>query len=609
MENNIYKTNVEKISSIREMIELANYEAGDKIAYKYKDGEEIKEVTFSQFTKMIGSLGAFLNSLQLDDKKVACIGPNSFKYILTYFTMLRSSGVHVPLDKELPENDVVFLLNDCKASAIFCSTKHEEIIKNHTDELPEIKAVICFEREEDDGIFLSFDKALEKGSQMSASAFLQHEDNVDALKMIVYTSGTTGVAKGVMLSEKNLISDVYYGLQVVTVGTCCLSVLPWHHTYEAVTGIFAAFHSHATLCINDNMLKIIKNMQTYKPDYIFVVPALAQIMYGRIIKGFEQQGKLPELLAGIEQSKAMLAKGIDIRAQAFKPIHDMLGGNLKLIICGGAPLRPEIGDFFNNIGITFLNGYGITECSPLVSVNSAEHDIDSNTVGYPLPCLEVKINKPNEDGIGEICCKGDVVMMGYYNNPDETEKVLKDGWFKTGDYGFLNEKGQIVISGRKKNIIVLNNGKNIYPEEIESYIQGIDYISEVVVNGDINEFGEEDSLVAEVFLSEDKTDEEVLKNIRQACSDLPNYKQVSRVEIRDEEFEKTSSQKIKRSSAKTARKELKMQKKAAKKEAKETKKAENQKAKEAKAAKKSEDKKAKENAKASKKAAKTEEKK
>jgi long-chain acyl-CoA synthetase len=555
---------VEKITSIREMVELAVFEAGDKIAYKYKKDDNVVEVTYSEFANTFTHLGAFLNSLDLDSKTVSCVGPNSYKWIVSYFSMLRSSGIFVPLDKDLPENDFIYLLNDCMASAVFCSEKAEKVIAQHIDELPHIKAVICFEREEDDGIFYSFDKAIEKGAELSAAAYLQHSDKVDKLKMIVYTSGTTGRAKGVMLSEKNLISDAYYGLQVANIGKCGLSVLPWHHTYEAVTGIFVAFHSHATLCINENMMALLKNLSIYKPDYIFVVPALVEIVYNRIIRGFEAKGMLEELQKAIVKSKGLLKVGVDIRPEAFKSIHEMLGGNLKLIVCGGAPLREEVGEFFNDIGIDCINGYGITECSPLVSVNIPEYNNDSSTVGYPLPCCDVKIDEPNEEGIGEICVKGDIVMMGYYKQPEATDKVLKDGWFSTGDYGYINKKGQIVISGRKKNIIVLNNGKNVYPEEIESYIQGIDYVNEVVVNGDLNEYGEENSLVAEVYLNEVKTSTEVLKAIKKACQNLPGYKQISRVEIRDEEFEKTTSNKIKRNSAKTARKEAKMKKKESK---------------------------------------------
>lgn len=249
----------------------------------------------------------------------------------------------------------------------------------------------------------------------------------------------------------------------------------------------------------------------------------------------------------VEKSNALRAQGIDKRREFFSFIHESFGGKLRKIVCGGAPIRPEVAKFFDDIGLDLINGYGITECSPLVCAN---HDMynDFRTVGIKLPCIEWRIDEPNDEGIGEICVKGDIVMIGYYKQPDLTADVIKDGWFYTGDYGYVNEHDQLIISGRKKNIIVLNNGKNIYPEEIEGYIQDIDYVNEVVVSGEKDDDGIESSLTAEVFLEENtkKTPSEVLKSIKKACVSLPIYKQISSVVIRDKEFPKTSSNKIKR---------------------------------------------------------------
>ena len=252
-------------------------------------------------------------------------------------------------------------------------------------------------------------------------------------------------------------------------------------------------------------------------------------------------------------SNGLRAAGIDLRAKLFKSIHEAFGGNLKEIICGGAPIRPEIGKFFNDIGITLLNGYGITECSPLVSVNRMKFN-DSNTVGVILPCCEIKFENVNSDGDGEICVKGDIVMQGYYKDEERTNKVLKDGWFNTEDYGSINKKGQLIINGRKKNLIVLDNGKNVYPEEIENYILGIDYVQEVIVKGIKNNIGQEVSLCAEVFLNDDKVKEMNIQNIHEklkediaeACKELPTYKKITEIEIRKDEFEKTTTKKIKR---------------------------------------------------------------
>jgi len=247
----------------------------------------------------------------------------------------------------------------------------------------------------------------------------------------------------------------------------------------------------------------------------------------------------------ISVSNALRKVGIDLRKVLFKSVHTAFGGRLRKIVCGGAPIRPEIGKFFDNVGISLINGYGITECSPLVSANHDKYN-DYHTVGIKLRCIDWRIDSPNEEGIGEICIKGDVVMLGYYKQPEKTAEVLKDGWFYTGDYGYINDREQLVITGRKKNLIVLDNGKNVYPEELEAYIMNIDYVTEVVVKGLVDEKGGESAIGAEVFLSEEKTPTEVLKDIRKALYGLPSYKQVSKVVIRTEEFDKTTSKKIKR---------------------------------------------------------------
>lgn len=536
---------VQPFSSIKEMLELAVKDAGDKIAYKYKVGEEIREVTFSKFVDTVTALGAFLNSEELSDKHIACIGANSYNWIVAYMTALRSKGVFVPIDKEMPENDIINILKDSETSVVFYDTKYEKIFKKHADELENIKYFIGFDRLDNEGKFRSFHWALTTGQTLDPAAFLAEESDPNELKLLVYTSGTTGASKGVMLSEHNLVSSVYYGLMVSTVYDTGLSLLPYHHTYEAVSDILVSFHHHSTLCINESLSTILKNLVIYKPSYVYVVPAIAESIYKRIMRNIRKEGMEEQFNAMIEKSNALREQGIDKRRDYFGFIHETFGGKLKKIVCGGAPIRPEVAKFFDDIGFDLINGYGITECSPLVCAN---HDMynDFRTVGIKLPCIEWRIDEPNEEGIGEICVKGDIVMMGYYKKPELTAEVLKDGWFYTGDYGYINENDQLTISGRKKNVIVLNNGKNVYPEEIEGYIQDIDYVNEVVVSGEKDENGNESSLKAEVFLEEKKTPAEVLKSIKNACVELPIYKQISKVIIRDSEFPKTSSNKIKR---------------------------------------------------------------
>lgn len=536
---------VQPFSSIKEMLELAVRDAGDKIAYKFKENDGIREITFSQFVDTVTALGAFLNDISADKRHVACIGKNSYEWITAYITTLRSDGVFVPVDRVLPEADIFHVINDSECSVVFCDLKYEELFKNSLDKLENVKHFIVFGRTEDDGKFLSYDRALEKGKSLDPTAFLAEQSDPNELKLLVYTSGTTGFSKGVMLSEHNLVSSVYYGLMVSTVYDTGLSLLPYHHTYEAVSDILVSLHHHSTLCINESLPAILKNLMIYKPSYVYVVPAIAESMYKRIMKNIKKQGMEEQFNALVKKSNELRAQGIDKRREFFGFILEGFGGKLKKIVCGGAPIRPEVAKFFDDIGLDLINGYGITECSPLVCAN---HDMynDFKTVGIKLPCIEWRIDQPNDEGIGEICVKGDIVMIGYYKQPELTAEVLKDGWFYTGDYGYINEKDQLIISGRKKNVIVLNNGKNVYPEEIEGYIQDIDYVNEVVVSGEKDKDGNESSLTAEVYLEEKKTPAEVLKSIKKACVELPIYKQITKVKIRDSEFPKTSSNKIKR---------------------------------------------------------------
>lgn len=536
---------VQTFSSIKEMLEIALNDVSDNIVYKFRHNGEINEVTFSEFIDRVFCLGAFLHSEKLSDKHIACIGTNSYNWITAYFTALRGSGVFVPIDKDLPCNDILHLLKDSESNVVFCDSVYESLFLTYKENLPGIKFFIVFDKDENEGKFLSFEHCIKQGSNLDRSGYLNEKSDPEDLKMLVYTSGTTGNSKGVMLSEKNLVSGVYNGLKISTVYDTGLSVLPYHHTYEAVSDILVSFHHHSTLCINENLQSMMKNFRLYKPSYIYIVPAIAESIYKRIFKTIRKDGNEEEFRLLLNKSNELRINGVDKRREFFGFIHEMFGGRLRKIVCGGAPIRPEVAEFFEDTGFDFINGYGITECSPLVCVN---HDLynDFRTAGIRLPCIEWRIDSPDDTNTGEICVRGDVVMIGYFKRPELTDEVIRDGWFYTGDYGYINERDQLIISGRKKNVIVLSNGKNVYPEEIEEYIKDIDYINEVVVCGEKNQLGIEKSLTAEVFLEEEKTPYEVLKSIRTVCAVLPAYKQISRVIIRDSAFPKTSSNKIKR---------------------------------------------------------------
>ena len=560
MQKNYAFNEAVKINTIKEMMDLAVRDAAKNIAFEYrneKNKEEIIKVTYEEFQKDTYYLGTALSTINMLKNHIAVIGDNSYEWLTVYLTVLKSNGVIVPLDKELTSKEIINVLKSSESELLFYSNKYEKHIEEFKKELLNVKYFINFQKESDDENSLSYSKFMEKGKKEYEAGNtnyveIEHEDT-NCLKMLVYTSGTTGDPKGVMLTEHNLVSVVYYGLQVATVYTRCLSVLPYHHTYEAVAGILVALHKHVTICINDSLKNVLKNLQTFKPDYIYLVPAFTEVFYKSIWANAKKTGKDKILKIMIPLSNGLRKIGIDLRSKLFKSIHEAFGGNLLEIVCGGAPIRPEIGKFFNDIGVMLLNGYGISECSPLVSVNRPKFN-DSSTVGVILPCCEVEIRNPNKDGDGEIWVKGDIVMMGYYKDPERTEKVLKDGWFNTEDYGKINEKGQLVINGRKKNVIVLSNGKNIYPEEIENYVLRVPYVQETIVKAVKNDKGQEVSLCAEVFLNKEKLEELEIENVEEtlkkdiakATRELPSWKHIQSVEIRKTEFIKTTTNKIKR---------------------------------------------------------------
>lgn len=538
------KAPIKPFSSIREMLRMAVNEDGEKIAYKFKNPDgTVREVTYIEFHQTVEALGAALTEMGFGASHMAIVSENRYDWIVAYLTALCSAGVFVPIDRQLTTKEKLHLLTDSESEVVFFSKQYMPWFVENKAALPNIKAFICFDIDEDTDGIISYKRLIADGAKLDKTAYDSLKSDENELKMLVYTSGTTGIAKGVMLSEHNLVSGVYYGLQVSRIYDTALSILPYHHTYESVCDILVNIHSHATLCINAVMRELVSDMQLYHPTNIYIVPAIAEFIYFLIMKNLKEKGKLKTFRKGVKISRAALKIGIDLRPKLFAELHNLFGGKLRKIVCGGAPIRPEMGEFFNDIGIPMTGGYGITECSPLVSVND-ESSNDFHTAGHRLACLQWRIDEPNEEGIGEIAVKGDVVMLGYYKMPEKTAEVIRGGWFFTGDYGYITPDDQICITGRKKNIIVLSNGKNIYPEEIENLIMNIDCVSEVVVRGLKNSKGDEHALEAEVYLNEEKTESEVKALISEALAELPNYKKVTKVVIRKEPFPKTTSNKI-----------------------------------------------------------------
>ncbi|MDO4743509.1 MAG: AMP-binding protein [bacterium] len=543
---------VEEFTSLRQAVKRHAGHHGDRPAFKFREKKEIKTVTYLEFYNDSLYLGNALLKRGFIDRHVACIGENCYKWLVVHSTMMNSNGVYVPLDRQLPKQDIVTVLNHSDSEVLFFTKKYIKILDEIKPELPNIKMFVCLDAEGEEGKHLSFDDLMAEGKALVDSGFNEYEKiegDTDALRLLVYTSGTTGMAKGVMLSERNVMTCINTGLRLTRLYDRAISLLPYHHTYEGI-GLIAELACGVTVFINDSMKNILKNFEEFKPETAFLVPAHLEAFYKRIQKAI---GKKKPLIDGmIALSNGLRKCGIDLRRKMFGMILKPFGGELRKVISGGAPIRPEIADFFEAIGVTVVNGYGITECSPLVAITREGYD-DCYTAGVPIGSVKIKIKDPDENGIGEVCVKGTSVMLGYYKNQEATDRVMEDGWFNTEDLGMIDEKGRLKITGRSKNLIVLRNGKNIFPEEIENYILSLPYVAEAAVTAWHDESGEESGLCAHIYLDPQSemaqdTDREakIRDDISSAMKELPIYKQVSRINIRKEEFIKTTTNKIKR---------------------------------------------------------------
>ncbi|ADU74092.1 long-chain acyl-CoA synthetase [Acetivibrio thermocellus AD2] len=566
---------VRTIKNLRDMIEQSSKLFANKDAFRVKTKDNsYRGITFAEFKNDIDAFGtALLDLLGTEKGFVAVIGENRYEWCVTYLATINGVGVVIPLDKELPLPELENLLKQSNANAIVYSGKFHDAIKEMSSRLSNIKYFINMNtNEHEDDKFLSFWVLLEKGKKLLESGkkdYLNAPIDENAMSAMIFTSGTTGQAKAVMLSHKNICSNMMAVSASVYMDSTdsVLSILPLHHTYECTAGFLTMIYNGATITFNEGLKYIGKNLKEAQPTILILVPLILESMYNKIWEQASKDKSLKfKLKAGLFISNLLYKVfKIDIRRKLFKSVIDNVGGKLRLVISGAAALDPEVAKGFEAMGIKVLQGYGLTEASPIVAVNrdkSYRHD----SVGLPLPGLDVEIINPDKEGFGEIIVKGDSVMLGYYNNDDATKAVLKDGWLYTGDLGRMDEKGFIYITGRKKNIIVTKTGKNIFPEEVEAYLNKSPYIKESLVSGRENDKNDETIVVAQIVPDMDaikaklKTDtdpspEEVYKlikaEIRAINKNMPVYKRVVDITIRENEFAKTSSKKIKRYLEKT----------------------------------------------------------
>ncbi|MBC5649095.1 AMP-binding protein [Christensenella tenuis] len=537
--------------NMRTMLAAAKEAYGGRDMLRVRTKEKtVRGIGAGEFLRDMNALGNALLGLGLADAHIAVIGPTSYEWLLTYYGVQCGVGVIVPIDKELPDDEIANILEDSGAQALVFSGEYADTVENIRDSLAAVRFYINMHAEQDGKKTLGFRGLIREAEECG---YERREIDENALSALLYTSGTTGKSKGVMLTQKNILSASEGGLSLLDLGQVCMSVLPVHHSFESTHGITMMIQNGTTICINDSLRHFMENLQLFRPDMIFLVPLFVEMMHRKIWQNAEANGQADALRALVEKSNAELRAGEDNRDRYFKNIHDAFGGNLKLIICGGAPLSARLMREFREFGILLLNGYGITECAPLVSVNKNRYYCDG-AVGIPIACCNVKVENADEDGDGEIWVKGPNVMLGYYKNEEGTREVMKDGWFNTGDIGHIDGGGFLHITGRKKNLIVLPSGKNIYPEEIEEYLMRIPYIKEVVVYAPSSDGLSETELCAEIFVTEEYTaahsaqeiGESLEKDISAVNKTLPIFKHVGHFHVRDKEFEKTTKKSIKR---------------------------------------------------------------
>lgn len=551
----------DNITNFKELLYRGATLFKDRTAFKLKDeNKKIYSVTYEKLKNDVEALGTFLIDKGLSGKRICVIGKNSYKWAISY---LASSivGVVVPIDKELHSEDIVNFMNVSEASAILGDDKILDSIyslKNNVNNKDTL--FIKFNLKENDE-FLSFDLAFNHGYSLVANGNTNF-DNIkvdsDEMKILLFTSGTTGNAKGVCLSQRNICSNILsiYGIVKVKRNDLFLSILPMHHTYECTIGFLLPLYGGASIAFCEGLRYITSNINEYHPSVVLCVPLLLENMHKKIMKSINSG--IPEKY---QQKSGNPFPGLPFYMKPIvkSKVRNSLGGRLRVFIVGAAAMNPVIIDDFEDLGLRTLQGYGLTECSPLVAGNT-DYFSKSDSCGLPIPNVEYKIDSPNEEGVGEIIVKGPNIMLGYYNNPEETNKVLVDGWFHTGDLGKIDSDGYLYITGRCKSVIVTKNGKNIYPEEVEYYLNDNPIISESLVSGIRKDNDDETYVNAQILPNIEAikealkgsvpTKEEIFKMISDAVqnvnSKLPNYKHIKSFIIRDEEFEKTTTQKIKR---------------------------------------------------------------
>ena len=542
-----------EFQDLKEIMDFVADKYGDNVGFIYKNEDKTQkiEITYNKFREDLDALGAYLISKGLKDKKIVVIGPNSYHWLVAYYATVINVGVVVPLDKGLPEEEIINSLIKCNADAII----YDEALEMDFDKISaEVKK---------SGVNIS---ELIPMSDFSQEKMPEHVALIEkyksefkvidkhAVDIILFTSGTSATAKAAQLTQRNIASTIAAMRKVEPIyeDDVEMILLPLHHAFGN-QGVLMFISNGATNVFCSGLKYVQKELKEYGVTAFFCVPLIIESMINKVLKTAEKEGKLAKLETGRKISKGLMKLGIDVRRKLFKDVIDGLGGKLRFLISGAAALDPKILDYATDFGILTVQGYGLTETAPTIASESYFYR-KPGSVGHAMPGVEVMINNPDEDGIGELYAKGPNIMKGYLDDDEANKEVFVNGWFNTGDLARIDEEDYIFLTGRKKNVIVLKNGKNIYPEEIESLIDEIPYVAENVIMGE--EEGDDYRLVAHIVFDPEASEAKGKSvaeiqamadaDIEKINNEMPSYKRIKQVYIRKDPFEKTTTQKIKR---------------------------------------------------------------
>ena len=563
---NIPLYEVTKIENLRDVIKKRLNEFPENPVFMVKDkkGGEYISISTEKYDHDIDSLGTAFMNLVPKGSRIAILSETRYEWYVTYLATTNGTGCVVPLDKELHPDEILNMLERAEIDILVFSSTKLAVVNEIYGKVGSIKYYICMD-ETDDNRFLSYPAVIKDGEdklKAGDKTFTEATIDPNEMTILLFTSGTTSKSKAVMLCQRNICKNLMsmFSMLYIDRSDIFFSVLPLHHTYECTCGFLGQVYRGSTVAVCEGLRYITTNIKEARPTCVLMVPVMLEMFYKAIMKKVKEDPKTyDKLMKGIKISKFLMKFHIDVRRKLFAQIHETFGGRLRLIILGGAPVNPEILQFFQDIGFLCVQGYGLTECAPILALNR-DKDFKNEAAGLPLPGCDVKILNPDEDGIGEFISKGDNNFLGYYKDPEATAAALdSDGYYHTGDLGYIDKDGFCIITGRKKNVIIAKNGKNVFPEEIEYLLSLSPFVAESVVSGEDDKIKNDIIIKASIFpdmeqvetkLGKDPSEEEITKLLNSVVAEvnekLVNYKKIKKVVYRPTEFEKNTSKKIKR---------------------------------------------------------------